>query len=119
MQQQLNAQKLASDSKNTKLDVHKADSRTAPKVASFDQDKKVDAGTWESNQSESVADTGQSWGDQQSDSGTFENNPDESPSVLYDNGANQGYQAEEGGYDEDAYEEEGYDEDAYDEEGAY
>lgn len=89
-------------------------------VRSFDQDKQVNTGTLESEAAESVADSGQAWGDSQPDAGAFENEPEESHgySAPADEGhAEEGYADE--GYAEEGYEEEGYEEEGYDEEGYY
>lgn len=89
-------------------------------VRSFDQDKQVNTGTLESEAAESVADSGQAWGDATPDAGAFENEPEESPAGYSAPADNQGYteEAYEETYEEEAYEE-GYEEEAYYEEEGY
>ena len=101
MAQQMKAQKLASDSRQQKVTVHKGDVKTAPSRAGFSNDKKADSGTFESTSSESVADSGGSWGAQTPDSGVVENNPEPSyNSGGYEEPAEQQPQEEQYGEEE-------------------
>eukprot|EP01087_Luapelamoeba_hula_P003837 TRINITY_DN136_c0_g1_i1.p1 TRINITY_DN136_c0_g1~~TRINITY_DN136_c0_g1_i1.p1 ORF type:complete len:146 (-),score=24.23 TRINITY_DN136_c0_g1_i1:110-547(-) len=55
----ISVQKATSAPKvNTQVGIHKADPSTAPKMATFQNDRTIQAGEFESNASESTADTG-------------------------------------------------------------
>ena len=75
MQQQLNAQKLTRDSKKNNAEVMKGDQRLKPSLASFKNDRATDSGVYESEVSDSVADSGVSWGSSTPDSGVVESEP--------------------------------------------
>ena len=102
MQQQLNAQKLTRDSKKNNAEVMKGDQRLKPSQASFKNDRAADSGVFESEVTDSVADSGGSWGSATPDSGVVESEP-----VAYHGDADGAEEAHHGDADgaEEAYEE--------------
>eukprot|EP01089_Gocevia_fonbrunei_P019178 TRINITY_DN6703_c0_g1_i1.p1 TRINITY_DN6703_c0_g1~~TRINITY_DN6703_c0_g1_i1.p1 ORF type:complete len:120 (+),score=24.00 TRINITY_DN6703_c0_g1_i1:442-801(+) len=109
MQQQLNSQKLASQAKQTNVDVHKGSTNTRPAIATFGNDKRADSGTYESKETQtSSAAAGGSWGNQQSDAGEYSNNP----SSYQQEDQNADYGADN--YDNDQYQDGSYDQGSYD-----
>src|SRR3989338_614098 len=75
--QQMKAQKLASEGKKQNIEAKKGDLKVNPtKISTFGNDKKADAGVFESEARESVADTGSNAPTfQVAESGTVENTP--------------------------------------------
>lgn len=98
MQQQLNAQKLTRDSKKNNQEVMKGDQRLKPSLASFKNDRSADSGVFESEVTDSVADSGGSWGSSTPDSGVIESEPVPYQGDSSDAGAEEPY--EEGAAEE-------------------